>query len=83
MTDPQPRMKPSIGRIVIHRGISMNGTRQHPAIITRVWDDETGEPSGPPGQQCSMPHFQSLLIDPDDGRESGWYWPLREVEATP
>jgi hypothetical protein len=37
-------MKPSIGRIVITKGISnSNGTSEHPAIITRIWSDK--EPS--------------------------------------
>jgi hypothetical protein len=37
-------MKPSIGSVVITKGISnSNGTFEHPAIITRIWSDK--EPS--------------------------------------
>jgi len=32
-------MKPSIGRIVIFRSEDHNGVLEHPAIITRVWND--------------------------------------------
>jgi hypothetical protein len=77
-------MKPSIGRIVIHRGILSNGTLLHPAIITRVWTDETVNLTvfpdfGPPSLQPS----QTLIADPNDGDETGfgWYWPPRVEEA--
>ena len=32
-------MKPSIGRIVLFRSRDSNGSREHPAIVTRVWSD--------------------------------------------
>lgn len=35
-------MKASIGRIVIFEGdVFSNGTRVHPSIVNRVWDDKT------------------------------------------
>lgn len=36
------RQKPTIGRIVIVKGVNHNGTDEHPAIITRVWSLGTG-----------------------------------------
>jgi hypothetical protein len=36
-------MKPSIGRVIITKGIDANGSRVHPAIVNRVWSD--AEPS--------------------------------------
>ncbi len=36
-------MKPTIGRIIITKGVESNGSRVHPAIINRVWSD--AEPS--------------------------------------
>ena len=37
-------MKPSIGRIVIVKGVIGNGTDEQPAMINRVWGPK--EPSG-------------------------------------
>lgn len=75
-------MKPSLGRIVIHRGISSNGATEHPAMITRVWSDTcvnlTVFPDfGAPVLRTS----QTLLTDPAQPQE-GWFWPPR-VEAGP
>lgn len=58
-------MKPSIGRIVIVRTPNEhNGTREHPAIVNRVWGD--GDPAAARGAHvcvnvtvlpdCSPPH---------------------------
>ena len=32
--------KPSVGRVVIFKGEDSNGAEEHPAIITRVWNDD-------------------------------------------
>lgn len=77
-------MKPSIGRIVIfHQGANeapVNGTRSHPAIITRVWNDRMVNlhvfydcmASAPQGSV----HLLGSENSPDTGRS--WSWPLRD-----
>lgn len=32
-------MKPSLGRIVLFRSLDSNGSKEHPALVTRVWSD--------------------------------------------
>ncbi len=36
------KARPSIGRIVILKGLPGNGTDEHPAVITRVWSEGAG-----------------------------------------
>lgn len=69
-------MKPSLGRIVLFHGIDSNGTREHPAIITRVWTDvcinltvflDYGE----------VILKTSVNYDENFDNEFGWRWPPR------
>jgi len=64
-------MKPAIGRIVIVKGFVSNDSDRHPAIITRVWndDDPIDEPvrinatifadAGSPYAMTSIPLFDT------------------------
>lgn len=75
---------PSVGRIVMHRGISSNAAIDHPAIITRVWSDVTVNltifpDNGSPECKTSV----MLLADPKaEDAYTGWYWPIK-VPAEP
>ena len=71
------KQKPSIGRIVIHRGIESNFTKDHPAIINRVWSDTCVNLTVFP--DCGAPQSQTsqVEIDPTDAEGRGWFWPPR------
>ena len=72
-------MKPSIGRIVMHRGVESNVAVEHPAIITRVWSDvcvnlTVFPDAGVPVARAS----QIFLADPEaEAGSHGWWWPPR------
>lgn len=70
-------MKPSIGRIVIHRGISSNGVQDHPAVINRVWSDECVNLTVLPDCGSPTSRTSQIRIEPDSDIENGWYWPPR------
>lgn len=69
-------MTPSIGRIVFYRGISSNGSEEHPAIITRVWSDTCIN-------LTVFPDFRGIELktsvnqDEELKQASGWRWPPR------
>lgn len=87
MTD----QKPSIGRIVTYyqgdgeAGPSggVNGTREHPAVITRVWSDSCvnlivlfdASAPDPRTSACELP--DSVFADGVHCTNSGWFWPKR------
>lgn len=55
-------MKASIGRIIITMGvIASNGTDEHPAIITRVWDKRDTAIDGTTMVNCTvLPDLHSI-----------------------
>jgi hypothetical protein len=81
-----PKQVPTIGRIVIHKGILSNGVNVHPAVVTRVWPEQDGRqllnlhvmtdfgPTQPAGSQC-------IYESEADGDAAGeaWFcfWPPR------
>lgn len=77
--------KPSIGRIVIYvcadHEPSFNGSREHPAIITRVWSDTCVNLKvffdGSAGVDTRT--SATLITTPGDTRNpnAGWRWPER------
>lgn len=81
-------MKPTVGRIVIFRetvwqGEGTNGTRDHPAIVTRVWTDTCvnlhvffdASPSGPKSSVTRMPELPDGVVN--SSGVGGWRWPDR------
>lgn len=70
-------MKPTIGRIVLYRGVTSNGAEEHPAIVTRVWSDI-----------CVNLHVlldnatpvskTSVVQDEEMKQPQGWRWPPRD-----
>lgn len=92
-------MKPSIGRIVIYvvgdyetafEGFPFdgpNGTREHPAIITRAWSDDCVNlhvffDANPSGVRMSVMRLPELPegVERDPGA-TGWKWPVREPQG--
>ena len=73
--------KPQLGEIVIHRsqidGCKFNGSKDHPAIVTRVWSQTGVNLKVLP--DCGAPYDQTsqLKIDPANEAEHGWYYPAR------
>jgi hypothetical protein len=75
-------MTPSIGRIVIYRQpdteLPINGTREHPAIVTRAWSERcvnlTVFLDG-----CSPVPVTSVerIDDGTPDQQAGWRWPER------
>lgn len=74
---------PSIGRIVIYRQSGnerpVNGTTDHPAVITRVWSESVVNlhvmyDAAPPTPVTSVPQLGSGLAQPG---ERCWFWPER------
>ena len=73
-------MKPTIGRIVIYRQpeaeAPVNGVREHPAVITRVWGD--GEA---PAINCTVffdaraPEPRISVLPEPTGMSAAWRWP--------
>ncbi len=53
-------MKPSIGRTVIVKNFSSNGTGEQPAVITRVWSGDMDPADGKP---CGI----NVMVLPDCG----------------
>lgn len=45
-------MDPTIGRIVIVKGLQSNGSDEHPAVVTRVWN----------------PTYLNVMVLPDAGQ---------------
>lgn len=73
-----PAHKPSLGRIVIHRGVHGNGSYEHPAIINRVWSSECVNLTVFPDCGSPTPSMSQLYIDdPANTANDGWYWPPR------
>ena len=70
-------MQPTLGRIVLHRGIESNVATVHPAVITRVWSDECVNLTVFPDNDNPTPITSQNLVDPD-GTDQGWFWPIRE-----
>lgn len=68
-------MKPSIGRIVIYRGIDSNGSLEHPAIITRVWSDTCVNLTVFP-DNGEVIVKTSVNLDQDKIQSHGWAWPF-------
>jgi hypothetical protein len=72
-------MKPSIGRIVLFRQLSSNGTVEHPAIINRVWSDDMVNLMVFP--DCGEPICKtSVHLDEDTDlskNTNAWRWPPR------
>ena len=75
-------MKPSLGRIVLFRSLDSNGTKEHPALITRVWSDTcvnlTVFPDyGEPVYKTSVNQNESLE---GSNQNLAWRWPPRVSE---
>ena len=81
-------MKPTVGRIVIFRetvwqGEGTNGTRDHPAIVTRVWTDTCVNlhvffdacSSAPKSSVTQMPELADGVAS--TSAIGGWRWPAR------
>lgn len=81
-------MKPTIGCIVIFRetvwqGEGTNGTRDHPAIVTRVWTDTCvnlhvfldAHSSAPKSSVIQMPELPEAVAYTSSA--GGWRWPDR------
>jgi hypothetical protein len=79
-------MTPAVGRIVIFRetvwqGDGTNGTRDHPAMITRVWSDTSVNlhvffdacSSAPKSFVTQMPEM--LDGEANTSAIGGWRWP--------
>ncbi|MEW6332455.1 MAG: hypothetical protein AB1560_13440 [Pseudomonadota bacterium] len=79
-------MKPTVGRIVIYKQPAheapINGSREHPAIITRVWQTDSEESSvnlqvffdaGTPEPRTSV-----LPASRGDDQCGNWDWPKRD-----
>ena len=72
--------KPSIGRIVLFRSLDSNGSKEHPAIINRVWGDGPCvnlmvlPDCGAPISKTSVNQNESLT---DGGQDYAWRWPPR------
>ena len=81
-------MKPTVGHIVIFRetawqGDGTNGTRDHPAIVTRVWSDtcvnlhvffDASAPA-PRSSVTQMPVLPEGVANTSPA--GGWRWPER------
>ena len=72
-------MKPSLGRIVLFRSLDSNGTKEHPALVTRVWSDTcvnlTVFPDyGDVITKTSINQNESLE---GPNQELAWRWPPR------
>lgn len=69
--------RPSLGRIVIYRGLESNGSNEHPAIVNRVWTPECVNLTVLP--DCGTPTAKTsvLPIDPANKEATGWFWPPR------
>ena len=81
-------MKPTVGRIVIFRetvwqGEGTNGTRDHPAIVTRVWSDTCvnlhvffdASSSWSKSSVTQMPELPDGVANTSG--VGGWRWPDR------
>lgn len=79
-------MNPTIGRVVIYKQPAaeqpINGTREHPAIITRVW--QTDKPDSGVNLQVffdgsSVSARTSVLhASRGDDQSGNWDWPKRD-----
>lgn len=72
---------PTPGRIVIHRtqdaALAHNGSKDHPAIVTRGWSDESCNLKVMPDCGPVRDETSQQLIDPADETAQGWFWPPR------
>jgi hypothetical protein len=81
-------MKASIARSVIFQGIHSNGANEHPAVITRVWNDYQDTKDGPvlvnltvfpdmgdPVNYSSVPLYESR--QEASGQVNSAFWPDR------
>jgi hypothetical protein len=70
-------MTPTPGRIVIHRGIDSNASKDHPAIVNRAWSEDCANLTVFP--DCGVPTSKTsaVRIDPTDATAEGWFWPPR------
>lgn len=74
-------MTPTVGRVVIfmqsERELPTNGTREHPAIITRVWTDDciNLKVFFDAGETANVTSVQRRGVAPED--EMSWDWPPR------
>jgi len=68
---------PSLGRIVIHRGISSNGAKDHPAIVNRVFTPECVNLTVFPDCGSPVSITSQIAIDPTNQLAIGWFWPPR------
>ncbi len=69
-------MKPSLGRIVLFHNFDSNATKEHPAIITRVWSDTCINLTVFPDYSVSIVR-SSVNQDEEMKQEFGWRWPPR------
>jgi hypothetical protein len=76
-------MYPSIGRIVIFQQSELeapvNGSREHPAIITRVWSDQMVNLTVLFDSSGAAPRG-SIYLESSDSRPAqgpSWHWPPR------
>ena len=79
-------MKPTLGRIVIYTQPAaeapVNGSREHPAIITRVWQPDS-EVSGVNLQvffDAGTPSPRTSVLHASRGSDQlgNWDWPKRD-----
>lgn len=74
-------MIPTIGRVVLVQGITANGAKVHPAIITRVWSDTCVNLTVLPDNEQPQLHTSVQLQDSEpstmlEGQVIA-YWPPR------
>lgn len=80
-------MTPTIGRTVIYvQGTneeSANGTREHPAVITRVWNDKGVNLLVFFDAHAPEPRTSVLRDDTAGPDMPYWHWPQRIAESAP
>lgn len=70
-------MRPTLGRIVLYRGIQSNGSMVHPAMVTAVWSDTCVNLTVFRDNDCPVTRTSAVQLEnPELG--TGWFWPPRE-----
>ena len=79
------KQRPSLGRIVIVAGVPSNGADEQPALITRVWNDDSvnvhvhldAASDRPVIALTSLPLYASKELGVKAGLQLFAYWPAR------
>lgn len=67
---------PSVGRIVMYRGLVSNDLSEHPAIITRVWSDTCVNLTIFPDAGLPEPRTSVIMLG-GENTTMGWGWPVK------